>query len=139
MFRLRGHHLLCLLGYRGMGYSPEYAANMTRLHQTLRMAPETEILLITGPDDLCVKFPESQTYHCDDTNIHERDSTVLQKLGLRVGQSLPWSEIQQLIRENMVAKDISTLCPTCPWRSYGVCEEGIEEIRAGKGLRIIDQ
>lgn len=138
MFRLRGHHLLCLPGYRGMGYSLEYAANMTQLHQTLRTNPETEILLVEGPDDLCGKFPDSQTGHCEDLNIHERDAAVLQKLGLQVGQRLPWVEIQQLIGEKLFAADIPNLCGTCAWRSYGVCEEGIQEIRDGKGLRIVD-
>lgn len=138
MFRLRGHHLLCLLGYRGMGYSPEYTINMTHLHQTLLRVPQTHILLVAGPDDLCTKFPESQPYHCEDANIYERDSAVLEKLELRVGQNLPWSKIQERIREKIVPRDISTLCPTCPWRTFGVCEEGIDQLRAGQGLRIID-
>ena len=29
MYKLRGHHLFCLLGYKGMGYSQEYVDNMT--------------------------------------------------------------------------------------------------------------
>ncbi|PWI58301.1 DUF1284 domain-containing protein [Sulfoacidibacillus thermotolerans] len=138
MFRLRGHHLLCLLGYRGMGYSPAYVATMTNLHQTLRTAPETKILLVLGPDDLCKNFPDSQTYHCEDANIHARDAAVLEKLGLQIGQVLPWQEIQHRIAQNIVPHDIPTLCSTCPWRSYGYCEQGVEEIKAGKGLRIID-
>ena len=88
MFRLRGHHLLCLLGYRGMGYSKEYVDNMTRLRQTLRTDPETSVLLVAGPDDLCNKFPNFQTCHCDDANIHEQDAAILKKLGLQIGQRL---------------------------------------------------
>lgn len=138
MFRLRGHHLLCLLGYRGMGYSKEYVANMTRLHQTLRTSPETLILLVAGPDDLCDKFPDSQTCHCNDANVHDRDAAILKKLDLQVGQRLSWAEVQRRIGESVVPEDIVTLCSTCSWRSYGVCEEGIEEIKAGSGLWVVE-
>ena len=40
MYKLRGHHLFCLLGYKGMGYSQEYVENMTVLHQSLRDNPK---------------------------------------------------------------------------------------------------
>lgn len=113
MYRLRGHHLLCLLGYRGVGYSLEYVANMIRLHQTLRTAPETEVLLVAGPDDLCEKFPKFQTYHCEDANIYERDAAILEKLNLQVGQIFPWTELQQRIGETIVSSDVANLCTTC--------------------------
>lgn len=138
MFRLRGHHLLCLLGYRGMGYSEEFTRNMTSLHQTLRVSPKTEILVVTGPDDLCDKCPGTQTYHCQNANIHARDATILNKLDLQVGQRLPWIEIQNRIAKWIQPLDIGSLCRTCSWRSYGVCEEGILEIHSGKGLRVIE-
>ncbi|RIV16861.1 DUF1284 domain-containing protein [Alicyclobacillaceae bacterium I2511] len=139
MFRLRGHHLLCLLGYRGMGYSQPYVENMTRIHQTLRTTPDTEVLLVAGADDLCDKFPISQTYHCDDVNIHVRDAAILAKLQLEIGQQLTWAAIQNRIQGDIVPKDVANFCSTCTWRSYGVCEEGVEEIRAGKGLRVIER
>jgi hypothetical protein len=45
--RLRGHHLLCLLGYQGMvGYSADFTANMTKVHQTLQEQPESLVTLI---------------------------------------------------------------------------------------------
>lgn len=139
MFRLRGHHLLCLLGYRGMGYSAQYVANMTQIHQTLRADPETKVRLVAGPDDLCVKFPESQVCHCEDTHIYERDAAILEKLNLEIGQTLPWTDIEDLIKQNVVSGDILNLCSTCSWRSYGVCEEGIDEMKAGKGLRVVER
>ena len=69
MYNLRGHHLFCLLGYRGMGYSKEYVENMTRLHQDLRDTPKTWIQIVKGPDKLCEKYPNSAVYHCHNDNI----------------------------------------------------------------------
>lgn len=63
MIELRGHHIFCLLGYRGMGYSVEYVENMTKVHTILREQTETMIQIIPGPDDLCAKFPDDQPYH----------------------------------------------------------------------------
>jgi uncharacterized protein len=135
MFKLRGHHLFCLLGYRGMGYSEEYVENMTRLHQTLRNNPETLIELVKGPDQLCEKFPNSGKYHCQEDDIHERDAAILEKMGLRIGQIVKWEDIESCIRHFVVPGDIQRVCESCSWRSYGVCEEGVQEIHEGKGLR----
>lgn len=135
MYKLRGHHLFCLLGYRGMGYSEEYVNNMTHLHQTLRNNPKTLIELVKGTDQLCDKFPNSGEYHCQDDNIYERDAAILAKMGLKIGQILNWEEIESCIRKFVVPSDIQLVCETCSWRTYGVCEEGIQEIHEGKGLR----
>ncbi|RBW68346.1 DUF1284 domain-containing protein [Bacillus taeanensis] len=137
MYKLRGHHLFCLLGYRGMGYSQEFVANMTRLHQTLRDNPKTWVELVKGPDCLCEKYPNPGEYHCQGSHIYERDAAILAKLGLKIGQILKWEDIESHIRNHVVPSDIQVVCETCSWRSYGVCEEGMQEIIEGKGLRKI--
>jgi hypothetical protein len=118
-----------------MGYSEEYVKNMTCLHQTLRDNPKTYIEIVKGPDQLCEKYPNSGTYHCQDVNIYERDAAILEKIGLKIGQILNWEQIESCIRKNIVPSDIQIVCETCFWRSYRVCEEGIQEILDGKGLR----
>lgn len=135
MVQLRGHHLFCLLGYRGMGYSKDYVENMTKLHQRLIEHPETLVELVEGPDQLCEKYPNSGEYHCKDQNIYERDAVILEKLGLKLGVTLPWYEIENRVKDFVIPSDIQTVCETCNWRSYGVCEEGIQLIIDGKGLR----
>ncbi|WP_394231951.1 DUF1284 domain-containing protein [Niallia oryzisoli] len=135
MYQLRGHHIFCLLGYRGMGYSKEYVENMTMLHQTLRENPKTWIQLIEGPDRLCEKFPNTSEYHCEEKGIAERDSAILEKMELKIGQILTWEEIEAKIQKYIVPSDINTVCESCSWRSYGVCEEGVQEILNGSGLR----
>lgn len=135
MFKLRGHHLFCLLGYRGMGYSEEYVENMTRLHKTLREHPETLVEFVKGPDQLCEKYPNSGKYHCQDDEIYERDTAILAKMGLKTGQILKWEDIESCIRQFVVPSDIQVVCETCSWRTYGVCEEGVQEILERKGLR----
>jgi len=118
-----------------MGYSQEYVENMTSLHETLRDNPKTQILLVNGPDQLCEKFPDSGKYHCQDNTIYERDAAILKKMMLEIGQVLSWEDIVSHVQKYVIPSDIQIVCETCSWRSYGVCEEGIQEIHEGRGLR----
>ncbi|RAP78036.1 DUF1284 domain-containing protein [Paenibacillus montanisoli] len=132
--RLRGHHLLCLLGYRGMGYSAGFTANMTRVYNELRERPETPIEIVKGPDALCACFPADVEPHCRNDSVAKHDERILQKLGYGYGMVLPWSEVIARVRDNVVPEDINTLCYTCQWRSYGVCEAGVRLIKQGERL-----
>ncbi len=91
-----------------------------------------------GPDQLCEKYPNSGEYHCKNQNIYERDAAILEKLGLEIGQTLNWEEIESLIRKHIISSDIQIVCKSCSWRSFGVCEEGIQDILDGKGLREVN-
>lgn len=135
--RLRGHHLLCLLGYRGMGYSEAYAANMTRVHERLRTEPDTSVMLVEGPDDLCVCFPADQPYHCDNGRVFSKDAFVLETLGLKTGETRTWADIAKRLAERVTPGDIPNMCAACPWLHYGVCEEGVAILRDGGGLRTL--
>ncbi|MFC0211473.1 DUF1284 domain-containing protein [Paenibacillus chartarius] len=133
--KLRGHHLLCMLGYRGMGYSPAYAENMSAVHERLRAKPGTEIELVAGPDDLCVCFPADKPYHCDADSVHRKDALVLAHLGFKLGETMPWAEVLRRVAERVRPEHIPQWCATCPWLSYGVCEEGVRIVKDGGGLR----
>ncbi|MFD2611704.1 DUF1284 domain-containing protein [Paenibacillus gansuensis] len=131
---LRGHHLLCLLGFRGMGYSPGFAANMRNVYEQLRESPETEVTLVKGADDLCSCFPADQPNHCDTPGVHAKDDAILDRLGLTRGETLSWNSIVQKIRVSYVPEDIPVLCHSCPWQPYGVCERGLSLIVSGQDL-----
>lgn len=132
--QLRGHHLLCLLGFRGMGYSPAFAENMAQVYERLRAEPATKVRIVRGPDALCVCYPENDTSHCDAPNVHERDDEVLQRLGFQHGDEAAWQDILTKIGVEMRKKDIRKLCATCPWLPYGLCEAGVARIKAGEEM-----
>ncbi|TYP79705.1 DUF1284 domain-containing protein [Paenibacillus methanolicus] len=131
---LRGHHLLCLLGYRGMGYSAEYVKNMTNVHRRLLREPETECLIVEGPDQLCACFPADGDYHCESRTVGERDALIIATLGLAVGQRLAWSEILARVAASVKPEDLNRICATCPWLAYGVCQEGVRMVGCGQPL-----
>jgi uncharacterized protein len=131
--RLRGHHLLCLLGYRGMGYSPAFCDNMTGIYEQLRQQPETVIEIVHGPDDICAAYPDNETKHCEGS-VYELDTRVLDRLGLTTGSRLSWQEALTRVGSRLVPDDIGKLCTSCPWEHYGVCRDGVRMV--GEGLAL---
>ncbi|WP_308634583.1 DUF1284 domain-containing protein [Paenibacillus silvisoli] len=117
-----------------MGYSAAYTANMTRVYNELRDRPGTMVEIVKGPDDLCACFPVDAEPHCHNDSVAKLDERVLGKLGFQTETALPWSEVITRIREAVEPEDIHTLCHTCQWRSYGVCEAGVRLIKQGEWL-----
>ncbi|MBZ9668120.1 DUF1284 domain-containing protein [Mesorhizobium sp. ES1-3] len=60
--RLRAHHLLCLLTYVGKGYSPAFTANYDGIAE--RLSRGEDILLVSGPDDICTPLLGEPEPHC---------------------------------------------------------------------------
>ncbi|WP_292282104.1 DUF1284 domain-containing protein, partial [Mesorhizobium sp.] len=60
--RLRAHHLLCLLTYVGKGYSPAFTANYDVVVK--RLAGGEDILIVSGPDDICAPLLSESEPHC---------------------------------------------------------------------------
>jgi hypothetical protein len=131
--RLRGHHLLCLLGFRGMGYSDDFCSNMKIIYETLRTEPETIVEIIEGPDDICRAYPPDKPGHCDGT-VYELDGKILRQLGLAPGSIGSWRDICARIADRVAPTDIALLCTTCPWEKYGVCRKGVGLIVSGQPL-----
>ncbi|PZE20515.1 DUF1284 domain-containing protein [Paenibacillus xerothermodurans] len=132
--RLRGHHVLCLLGYRGKGYSEQFCANMTSIYETLRLHPETLIEIIEGPDDICQAYPADQHPHCHNEGIYLKDAAVLDTVDVELGSVISWEQLCSSINTNVVPDDISRLCANCRWEPLGLCKEGVLLVNEGRKL-----
>jgi hypothetical protein len=122
--RLRGHHILCLLGFRGLGYDEEFVANMTRVHSRVFLQ-DCLIELVTGPDDICSACPRLEK-GCK--SVKEKDSKVLRLLNLQPSEQVESSEIFTRVAKTIKPDDLEHICPRCRWRSLGYCAEGIETL-----------
>lgn len=69
--RLRAHHLLCLLTYVGKGYSPAFTANYDGIAE--RLSRGEDILIVSGPDDVCAPLLDEPEPHCLGESAVERD------------------------------------------------------------------
>lgn len=136
---LRAHNLLCIQGFVGKGYSPEFVANMKRIVGGL--GGRTEVTVVAEPDSLCSACPNLKTSGCTlhgegtEKGIVKQDKDVLQRLGLKANETVTWGEILDRIRMSVAPDDLDEICGTCPWLPLGHCKAGLSRLRAAPAPR----
>ena len=136
--RLRGHTLICLQGFQGKGYSPEFVENLARIHQELADDRQREVEVVDTPDAVCGACPHHAAAGCSlngessEEGIQDQDRRVLQLLGLARGTRITWGEILDRIRTAISGDDLPAICGSCRWLPLGYCRDGIEQLRASR-------
>jgi len=151
---LRAHMVLCLLGFRGSGYSPHFVSAMGALKRTLQEDPTQLVVLIDRPDRLCAVCPNVASLSpapdlrpaaphppgrtslgCilggpnHEAHVRAQDTMVLQRLGLQVDGVHTWGAILKRVRMRIGPGDLPGICTSCPWLPLGICRESLEELR----------
>jgi hypothetical protein len=132
---LRGHHLLCVHGFQGMGYSPEFVKKMSEIVEKIRDPKQDfPIQVVRGFDDTCLVCPNKGTDACEaapDSEEHVQflDRNVIGHLGLEEGKVYWKSQLISLTKRKVEPDDLEHLCRGCSWYSYGVCREGIARLK----------
>jgi len=135
MLRIRGHHLLCIVGFRGHGYNSAFVENMQRVADAVRGQPELRLTVCEACDDICAACPHTENSACQKHNgsqdsTRKMDRAVLSKIGMRRGETAPVNEVYRRIAGRISVEDISeTLCTECEWRSLGFCTEGLRALQ----------
>ncbi|MBN6188546.1 DUF1284 domain-containing protein [Aneurinibacillus sp. BA2021] len=134
--KLRGHHLLCVHGFQGMGYSPEFIEKMKELVAQIR-DPECDIWLevAIGFDDACGACPHRGPTKCeasDDSDLHvkQMDARVIRHLGLEADATYRKEWLVRRTARMVEPDDLDVLCEGCSWLEQGVCKDGIRRLRA---------
>jgi hypothetical protein len=130
--RLRPHHLLCALGYRGKGYSDAFTANMTALVTNgIHADPATKLEIIGGLDAICAPCPSNLGQTCvKQDQIAALDTRHADRLQLRPGDGLTWQEARERIRDKVAPGDLAQLCAGCQWLELGYCEAALRDLWA---------
>ena len=120
--RLRAHHLLCLLTYVGKGYSPAFTANCDAIAERLSRREDEDILLVSGPDDVCAPLLDEPEPHCLRESAAERDRLAaadveeLLARPIRVGARLDLdAAILARMRQAFSAGLVRKACGGCEW------------------------
>ncbi len=127
--RIRGHNLLCIQGFVGKGYSPEFVANMTRVVESL--GDDVEVTVVDRPDVLCDACPNLVASGCalhgegSERGIVSQDQDVMRRLGIDAGATHTWSDIMKRIRQSVRPDDLDSVCGSCPWLPLGHCKEAL--------------
>ena len=132
--RLRFHHLLCILGFRGLGYDKRFIQGMEGVIRKIKKNPDLEIRLIEGCDDICRACPFNIDGHCEnevvggEERVRGRDRQVAERLDLKAKDVLIIKEILDSVKKKVKPSDLPVICKDCPWLKMGYCEEGLKKI-----------
>ncbi|RSK29246.1 DUF1284 domain-containing protein [Bacillus sp. HMF5848] len=132
---LRGHHLLCVHGFSGMGYSPSFIEKMTEIVDDIRNSEiDFDIKVVAAFDDACMSCPHRGLTRCQASegsqeHVLSMDEKVIRHLGLRPGQTYTKSQLLKLTAKKVEPQHLDYLCDGCSWLSYGVCKEGLDKLR----------
>ena len=130
--KLRAHHLICVFGWRGEGYSEEFTENFNDI--ITKLGDSAPVELVGGVDDLCAACPKRATgdsgveVSCaaDPTAI---DGRVLDYIGLEIGHVYSFGHLLEIVRERIAPSTLATICRGCVWESKGWCAAGLESGR----------
>ncbi len=130
---IRAHHLLCMLGFRGLGYSQEFTVKMGKVVEELRSNSALPITVIAGCDVICASCPHNRENKClrnadSERKAKTQDLEVLQRLGFETGAQMPVGKVWTSIKARLSVRDISEICWDCEWRELGYCAAGLERL-----------
>ena len=115
--KLRGHHLLCLQGFQGYGYSEDFVSNMTRINE-LRKSNECIISLTNEPDDICFSCPNLKNNLCENeiqnSIIVKMDNEVLSKLNSNKEHN-SINLFDEVASKFNSLKSVENVCNGCKW------------------------
>jgi uncharacterized protein len=123
--QLRGHHFLCILTYRGKGYTERFVERMSAVVEAVNAG--APVILVSGPDDICAGLSEkcrSDVQHdCLAAEIRELDRMAARAVGGVLGRDLSKAaalgkaDIESL-RSAYAAGGIRAACEGCSWKDF---------------------
>lgn len=133
--KVRSHHLLCMLGFRGLGYGEVFILNMAKLVGKLHSDSTFPILLVVGCDVICAACPHNKEGRClekadSEAKTASLDLKMLLKLGIEAETQLSAGEAWERIKERITSEDMAEICQDCEWWGLGYCAEGLERLKA---------
>ncbi len=135
-FKIRAHHLLCMQGFQGLGYSPEFVQNFEKILDEVHDSfYETEFEVTDSIDSFCEPCPHHKNGLCQkDAASQERmqkmDRVVMQKLEIKNGARRTSESLFALANARLSSTaEVKDVCGQCEWRGkclwYGrITEKG---------------
>ena len=135
--RLRPHHVLCSIGFRGHGYSDGFVANMTAVVDGILQAPggdKTPVNLTADADDICGPCTRRRGKCCgNELKISQLDARHAAALGITPGSQHTWGELKARAKSSVAPSDLDWLCADCQWLPMGLCKDALAELRGNVG------
>lgn len=119
--KIRAHHLCCIQGFQGYGYSPIFVANLRTVISDIKAFPSRPLELVSECDVICASCPGKRECTAQESTISRRirnmDLVVMEKLKIKEGTIMEADEAFSLINSQLAnASDLDDVCGTCKWR-----------------------
>jgi hypothetical protein len=136
--QLRGHHFLCILTYRGYGYTPAFVENMSAV--VADIGAGRPVRLVEGPDDICNGLTPADRILCnhDCGKAETRDIDRLAVESIRAilpdDPSHPFVINMATIaamRVEFAGRRIRAACERCSWSEFctEIAADGFERTK----------
>lgn len=101
--------------------------NLARIVDRLNSDNSTGVKIVTGVDDICLPCPHIKAGECSraSEDINSADSRVMDKLGLKAGDTLTWQSLLDTVGGTVKPADLRGLCGECRWYSLDYCSDGL--------------
>jgi hypothetical protein len=122
MINIRPHHILCMHGFAGKGYSEIFIENMKNVIESIRK--ENQLLIVFSRDDICKKCPnlQAEKYCMTEEKINRLDSVTITEFDLEE-KIYAYTEIVEILKKKNVANILEKICVECGWYESGICKE----------------
>jgi uncharacterized protein len=137
--KLRGHHFLCLLTYKGLGYTPAFVDNLSAVANDINAGHP--VILSEGPDDICKGLSAEDRiacgHDCAKPQTRDIDGLAIQAVAplLCVAMDEPFiltSERIIMLRTEFSKGSIRSACQSCQWME--ICDQIADSDYAGVKL-----
>jgi hypothetical protein len=115
-----------MLTYVGKGYTPAFTANYDVIAK--RLSGGEDILIVTGPDDVCAPLLTEANPHCHRASVSERDALSARDVGDLLGRPIGPGDALTLdtamlaqMRVAFAAGQTRQACKSCEW--FKLCSD----------------
>lgn len=134
--QIRAHHIFCIQGFIGKGYSEQFIENMENIIVKLnRCNPLIEVT--NAPDCICTACPRLEIIDSQSTNdkikligcevetkVKMLDKKVADALGIDFEEHYRYSELLKKMKY-IDEEKFNNICSKCQWYSLGYCKKRI--------------
>ena len=126
LIRLRPHHLMCIQGFQGKGYSDFFVDHLRGIIDLLNEDPDQRIEIIHAADDICMFCPHAKPGGlCDhETKVTVYDEKTQDFFKINEG-SIVFKEIRETVQNRLNTKVLNSICADCQW--LGLCLKTLKE------------
>jgi TolA-binding protein len=129
--QLRIHHLMCVHGFKGKGYSPTFVSNFWKVIDRLGNDKATVELVAGTEDEICKPCPNNLGTTCtEETRIQKLDQAYAKTLSVKSGDTMTWTAAKTRIAEKVSDDAFESNCEPCAWKRLGYCKEALAKLRA---------